>query len=86
MARNSLAGKGKGKYYKGTGRDYDYDKEYQSTPERKKYRAKLNKVNRKTKGFGDGKDASHTKGGKIVKESPKKNRARNGHNGKSTKK
>lgn len=86
MARNSLAGKGKGKYHKGTGRDYDYDKEYQSTPERKKYRAKLNKVNRKAKGFGDGKDASHTKGGKIVKESPKKNRARNGHNGKSTKK
>ena len=33
-----------------------------------------------------GEDLSHTKDGRMVKESPSKNRARNGHNGKSTKK
>jgi len=33
-----------------------------------------------------GPDLSHTKSGKMVPESPKRNRARNGHNGKSTKK
>jgi hypothetical protein len=32
-----------------------------------------------------GKDLSHTKSGRMVLESPRKNRARNGHNGKSTK-
>ena len=33
-----------------------------------------------------GKDLSHTKSGRMVLESPTKNRARNGQNGKSTKK
>lgn len=33
-----------------------------------------------------GKDLSHTRDGRMVLESPRKNRARNGHNGKSTKK
>jgi hypothetical protein len=33
-----------------------------------------------------GHDLSHTKDGRMVLESPSKNRARNGHNGKSTKK
>ena len=33
-----------------------------------------------------GKDLSHTSDGKMVLESPTKNRARNGQNGKSTKK
>lgn len=33
-----------------------------------------------------GMDLSHTKDGKMVLESPKRNRARNGHNGKPTKK
>jgi hypothetical protein len=33
-----------------------------------------------------GADLSHTKDGRMVLESPSKNRARNGHNGKSTKK
>jgi hypothetical protein len=33
-----------------------------------------------------GKDLSHTKKGTMVLESPSKNRARNGQNGKSTKK
>jgi predicted nucleotidyltransferase len=49
-------------------RDYkkEYEK-YQSSPEKKKYRAQLNKYNRDkgTYGNGDGKDASH-KNGKIV--------------------
>lgn len=65
-----------------------YDKEYHSTKERKEYRAELNKSNRDsgTYGNGDGKDMSHTKGGKITSESSSKNRARNGQNGKSTKK
>ena len=33
-----------------------------------------------------GQDLSHTKSGRMVLESPSKNRARNGHNGKSSKK
>lgn len=33
-----------------------------------------------------GPDLSHTRKGGMVLESPKRNRARNGHNGKSTKK
>lgn len=65
-----------------------YDKEYHSTEERKKYRAELNKANRQdgTYGNGDGKDKSHTKSGKLVKEPQKANRSRNGQNGSSTKK
>jgi hypothetical protein len=64
---------------KATGRDYSYDKEYQSSPERKKYRVGLNKANRKAGTYGnkDGKDMSHTKSGKLVKEAQSKNRARN---------
>jgi hypothetical protein len=52
------------------------------------YRASLNKANRKagTYGNGDGVDMSHTKSGRLVKEKATKNRARNGANGKSTKK
>ena len=33
-----------------------------------------------------GKDLSHTRSGRMILEHPSKNRARNGHNGKSTKK
>ncbi len=64
---------------KATGRDYSYDKKYQSTEERRKYRVELNKANRKdgTYGNGDGMDKSHTKSGKLVNESQSKNRARN---------
>ena len=64
---------------KDTGRDYSYDKEYQSSPGRKKYRAELNKANRKSGTYGnkDGMDKSHTKSGKMVSESQSKNRARN---------
>lgn len=74
VAKNTRKGSNKA-----TGRDYSYDKAYQSTPARKKYRASLNKANRKagTYGNGDGKDMSHTKSGKLVKESQSKNRARN---------
>mgnify|MGYP001164992323 CR=1 FL=1 len=60
-------------------RDYkDEYKKFQSSKKSKKYRAELNKYNRKkgTYGNGDGKDASH-KGGKIVGfESQSKNRGR----------
>tara|TARA_R100001163_G_C5063140_1_gene200361 strand:- start:399 stop:1535 length:1137 start_codon:yes stop_codon:yes gene_type:complete len=60
-------------------RDYkDEYKKFQSSPKMKKYRAELNKYNRKkgTYGNGDGKDASH-KGGKIAGfESQSKNRGR----------
>ena len=65
-----------------------YDKKYQATEERKKYRVKLNKANREagTYGNGDGLDMSHTKSGKVTKEKAKTNRARNGQNSKSTKK
>lgn len=85
--RNTLAGKGKSGNHKGTGRDYSKEKEYQSSPERKKYRAELNRANRKAGSYGnkDGKDYSHTKSGKLVKEDQSKNRARNGKKGSSLK-
>ena len=65
-----------------------YDTAYHSTAKRRKYRSDLNKANRKagTYGNGDGKDMSHTKKGKLVKEKASKNRARNGANRRSTKK
>ena len=60
-------------------RDYKAEyKKYGSSTKAKKYRAELNKYNRKkgTYGNGDGKDASH-KGGKIVGfEAESKNRGR----------
>ena len=60
-------------------RDYKAEyKKYGSSTKAKKYRAELNKYNRKkgTYGNGDGKDASH-KGGKIVGfEEQSKNRGR----------
>lgn len=65
----------------------EYNKDYHATEERKKYRAELNRENRKrgTYGNGDGKDMSHTKSGKMVLESASKNRARNGKRGSSKK-
>ena len=88
MARNTLAGKSKGKsksakHYaansKSRKKKLEYDKEYHSTTERKKFRARLNKANRKNKTYGnkDNKDMSHTKNNKLVKEQKQKNRARN---------
>ena len=64
-----------------------YDTKYHKTTKRKKYRAKLAKARRKAGVMGKGgKDMSHTKGGKLVRESASKNRARNGAGGKSSKK
>jgi hypothetical protein len=88
MARNKLAGKITGKsrsskhYAKNPAsrkKKAEYDKEYASSEERKKYRVKLNLFNRKNKNSkkGDGKDASHTKSGKLTLEKQSKNRARN---------
>ena len=62
-------------------------KKINAKPAEKKKRAELAKERRKRGVMGKGgKDMSHTKSGKMVPESPKKNRARNGANGKSTKK
>ena len=80
MPKNKIVGKNTRKgSNKATGRDYSKDKKYQATEERKRYRAALNKANRKagTYGNGDKKDMSHTKDGKLVKECQSKNRARN---------
>jgi hypothetical protein len=97
MARNTLAGKSVGKspaakYLRKNKAVRDkkkaYDKKYNSSVEQRRYRAELNKENRKKGTYGnkDGKDVSHTKNGKLVSEPQSKNRARNGKNGKSTKK
>tara|TARA_B110000091_G_scaffold164440_1_gene175670 strand:+ start:50094 stop:50372 length:279 start_codon:yes stop_codon:yes gene_type:complete len=88
MARNTLAGKSGGKsrsakYYAANPearlKKQSYDKAYHSTDKRKKYRADLNKANKKAKTYGnkDGKDMSHKRGGGLVKEAQSKNRARN---------
>ena len=61
----------------------EYNTRYHASKERKKYRAELNQENRS---HHDGKDSSHTKDGRIVREDRSKNRARNGKNGKSSKK
>lgn len=55
-----------------------YDTEYHDSPERRKYRAELSAARRKRKiaGKGGG-DLSHTKDGRLVRESASKNRARN---------
>jgi hypothetical protein len=87
--RNKLAGKSSGKsksakYFaanpEARAKKNAYNKEYHSSEERKNYRTKLNKANRDagTYGNGDGKDMSHTKSGKLVKEKESSNRARNG--------
>jgi len=95
--RNKLAGTKKGtsesaKYFQknpsAREKKKAYDKAYHSTPERKEYRAKLNKANRDsgTYGNGDGKDMSHSKSGKVSPEKQSSNRARNGKGGKASKK
>lgn len=85
--RNSLAGTSTGKsktskYYASNpdAREVKkkYDKQYHATPERKRYRVELNKANRRSGGFGDGMDKSHTQDGRLVNEKPSRNRARNG--------
>jgi hypothetical protein len=91
--RNSLAGKHPSYDKLGMSEErrkkkLAYDKEYHKSEERKDYRVDLNRKNRETGtyGNGDGNDMSHTKSGKLVSESKSTNRARNGHNKKSTKK
>lgn len=92
MARNKLAGTKKGKsksaaYFQNNPearkKKNEYNKKYHKSKSRKKYRAALNKANRKagTYGNGDGKDMSHDSKGKLKKESQSKNRARNGKGG-----
>lgn len=61
-----------------------YDTEYHKTTSRKKYRAKLNRERRRRNLKGNPNDLSHTKSGKLVLESKKKNRARNGSGNKSS--
>lgn len=93
MARNRNAGKHPS-YLKlnwspsSIARKRAYDKKYNASKEKINYRAELNQANRDagTYGNGDKKDMSHTKDGRMVKEAQSKNRARNGQNGKSTKK
>lgn len=90
--KNKIVGKNtRPKSNKATGRDYSYDKKYQATTTRKKYRAELNQEAKDRGIYGKrhaaGKDLSHTTTkGKLTLESANKNRARNGHDGKSTKK
>ena len=55
----------------------EYDKKYESTPERVKYREELNRERRKRGIYGHGgPDMSHTKDHTLVAESPHANRAR----------
>jgi len=91
--RNSNAGKSTGKsksakYFaanpKARAKKKAYDTAYHSSPERKKYRADLNKAN-KAKPNKKSEDKSHTKSGKVVNEKRSSNRARNGKKGSSKK-
>ena len=57
----------------------EYDKKYESTPERVKYREELNRERRKRGIYGsvgDHMDVSHTEGGKLTLEGEHENRAR----------
>ena len=64
-----------------------YDTNYHSTPSRKKYRRKLAKARRDAGVMGKGgKDMSHTKSGKLVREDASTNRARQGAGGRAKRK
>lgn len=91
--RNTLAGKHPSYEKLGMSkasikRKLEYDKKYEDSEGRKNYRVELNRANRHAGTYGnkDGMDMSHTKNFGLVKENMKSNRARNGQNGKSTKK
>lgn len=58
-----------------------YNKRYHATEQRKNYRAELNAANRRMGSEGDGRDVSHTRGGRMVLERASTNRARNGKSG-----
>jgi hypothetical protein len=80
--KNKIVGKNtRPKSNKATGRDYSYDKKYQATTTRKKYRAELNQEAKDRGIYGKrhvaGKDLSHKKDGSMVLEKSSKNRARN---------
>jgi hypothetical protein len=64
-----------------------YQRKYNKKEGQSEYRSECNKGRRKLNlGKGDKRDASHTKSGRLVAERRSTNRARNGANGKSTKK
>lgn len=91
MAKNHIVGKNtRPGSTKATGRDYTNQAKYNAKPEQVRKRTELNREAYKRDEYGKrhekGVDYSHTKDGKIVKESRSTNRARNGHDGKSTKK
>lgn len=91
MAKNKIVGKNKrASSNKATGRDYSTQKEYNKRPDQVAKRVELNREARKRKIYGkrhaNGVDLSHTKSGSMVLEKRSANRARNGRNGKSTKK
>ena len=85
VAKNNRPGSNKA-----TGREYSYDKDYQASPSRVKYREELNKEAHQRGVYGKraskGLDLSHKKDGSLVLEKAKVNRARQGSNGRSTKK
>jgi hypothetical protein len=56
----------------------EYDTAYEANPERRKYRADLNRERRRRGMYGDhsGRDISHTEGGKLTVEGAHENRAR----------
>ena len=85
MARNTLAGKSpsydkRNMSPEARRKKKAYDKKYSASEKQKKYRAELNRENRKRGTYGnkDNRDLSHTKSGKMVQEHQSKNRARNG--------
>jgi len=92
MARNSNAGKSTGtsasaKYFashpEARAKKNAYNTRYHATDERKQYRAALNKANRDSPNGAQ--DKSHTKSGRLVNEARSTNRARQGKDGRSTK-
>lgn len=64
----------------------EYQRKYNKKPSKLKHRMECNKARREL-GLkkGDQRDASHNKDGTITAENRKTNRARNGADGKSTK-
>lgn len=87
--RNGLAGKGKSTLSpEARKKKLAYDTKFSAKPAQVKKRMETNKANRKAGTYGKmtamGKDRSHTKSGKLVLESSKINRGRNGQNGKSS--
>ena len=85
MAPRRTANPGKtAQYYRKNPEAYKkklaYDTAENKSAKDRKYRSKLS-IARKKRGLmgKGGPDLSHTKSGRLVLESPKKNRARNGH-------